>query len=131
MEKKIIIKNVKEMISFGNYLGDLAQPNMVYALNGDLGAGKTTLTKGIALGLGINVNVNSPTFTIMKIYDGGRMTLFHMDVYRINQETEDEDLLEYLDMDGLAVIEWADNIKDMLDEVLNINIKIIDEEKEK
>lgn len=128
MEKRIIINSVNEIIELGKRLGELAKPNMVYALNGDLGAGKTTLTKGIAQGLEIEGIVNSPTFTIMKIYYG-RLPLFHMDVYRINQETEDEDLLEYFEMLGLTVIEWANNIKDMIDEVLNIDISIIDQEK--
>lgn len=128
MEKRIIINSVNEIIELGKRLGELAKPNMVYALNGDLGAGKTTLTKGIAQGLEIEGIVNSPTFTIMKIYYG-RLPLFHMDVYRINQETEDEDLLEYFEMSGLTVIEWANNIKDMIDEVLNIDISIIDQEK--
>ncbi|MDD3382049.1 MAG: tRNA (adenosine(37)-N6)-threonylcarbamoyltransferase complex ATPase subunit type 1 TsaE [Bacilli bacterium] len=128
MEKRIIINSVNEIIELGKRLGELAKPNMVYALNGDLGAGKTTLTKGIAQGLEIEGIVNSPTFTIMKIYYG-RLPLFHMDVYRINQETEDEDLLEYFEMLGLTVIEWANNIKDMIGEVLNIDITIIDQEK--
>jgi len=128
MEKRIIINSVNEIIELGKRLGELAKPNMVYALNGDLGAGKTTLTKGIAQGLEIEGIVNSPTFTIMKIYYG-RLPLFHMDVYRINQETEDEDLLEYFEMSGLTVIEWANNIKDMIGEVLNIDITIIDQEK--
>ena len=128
MEKRIIINSVNEIIELGKRLGELAKPNMVYALNGDLGAGKTTLTKGIAQGLEIEGIVNSPTFTIMKIYYG-RLPLFHMDVYRINQETEDEDLLEYFEMLGLTVIEWANNIKDMIGEVLNIDISIIDQEK--
>ncbi|MGI6710465.1 MAG: tRNA (adenosine(37)-N6)-threonylcarbamoyltransferase complex ATPase subunit type 1 TsaE [Bacilli bacterium] len=128
MKKRIIINNIEEIINLGKRLGELAKPNMVYALNGILGAGKTTLTKGIALGLGIKKIVNSPTFTIMKIYQG-KMPLFHIDAYRISEETEDEDLLEYFEMSGLTVIEWADNIKEMIGEVLNIDISIIGEEK--
>lgn len=128
MEKRIIINNIEEIINLGKRLGELAKPNMVYALNGTLGAGKTTLTKGIALGLGIKKIVNSPTFTIMKIYQG-KMPLFHIDAYRISEETEDEDLLEYFEMSGLTVIEWADNIKEMIGEVLNIDISIVGEEK--
>ncbi len=128
MKKRIIINNVEEIINLGKRLGELAKPNMVYALNGTLGAGKTTLTKGIALGLGIKDVVNSPTFTIMKIYQG-KMKLFHIDAYRISEESEDEDLVEYFEMSGLTVIEWANNIKGMIGEVLNIDISIIEEEK--
>ena len=83
MKKEIIIKNPEQMIALGKRIGQHVYANMVIALEGDLGAGKTTLTKGIALGLNIMSVVNSPTFTIMKIYDG-RMRLYHLDVYRID-----------------------------------------------
>jgi len=112
-------------MQLGEKIGRLAQPNMVIALSGDLGAGKTVLTKGLGRGLGITATINSPTFTIMKIYQG-RMPLYHMDVYRINQASQDDDLEEYFEKDGLCVIEWADNIDYLLPKSrLQIDIAII------
>jgi tRNA threonylcarbamoyladenosine biosynthesis protein TsaE len=85
--------------------------------------GKTTLTKGIALGLGISTIINSPTFTIMKIHYG-RLTLYHMDVYRLNNDSGDDYLEEYFEAKGVCVIEWANNISDILPEnILKVMIK--------
>lgn len=120
MEKILNINNREEMISLGKTIGLHLKANMIVTLEGDLGAGKTTLTKGIALGLGITSIVNSPTFTIMKIYDG-RLKLFHLDVYRI--DSDDFELQEYFEEGGVCVIEWANNIKELLpDEVMQITI---------
>jgi len=113
MKIRKTINSAEEMMQLGEKIGRLAQPNMVIALSGDLGAGKTVLTKGLGRGLGITSTINSPTFTIMKIYQG-RMPLYHMDVYRINQASQDDDLEEYFEKDGLCVIEWADNIDYLL-----------------
>ena len=102
---------------------------MIITMSGDLGAGKTTMTKGIALGLEIKEIVNSPTFTIMKIYQG-RMTLYHLDVYRINDPYSDFELEEYFENNGLCVIEWADQIKPILpDELFEIEIKDLGDNK--
>ena len=121
MELKLIINNSEEMISLGEKIGKLLLANMIITLEGDLGAGKTTLTKGIALGLDISKIVNSPTFTIMKIYEG-RLRLYHLDVYRI--DADDFELEEYFEEGGVCVVEWANNIKELLpDEVLSITIK--------
>lgn len=129
MKKVIKINSVDEIIALGKKIGELAFPNMVITMNGDLGAGKTTMTKGIALGLGIDKIVNSPTFTIMKIYDG-RLTLYHLDVYRINNSESDFELEEYFEMDGLCVIEWANQIKELLpDNYMNINISDLGDNK--
>ena len=95
-EKRIFINNSDEIIDLGKQIGTLAFPNKVITMSGDLGAGKTTMTKGIALGLEIKEIVNSPTFTIMKIYQG-RMTLYHLDVYRINDPYSDFELEENMD----------------------------------
>ncbi|HEY8444757.1 MAG TPA: tRNA (adenosine(37)-N6)-threonylcarbamoyltransferase complex ATPase subunit type 1 TsaE [Bacilli bacterium] len=131
MQKELLIKNVNEMIDLGKKIGALAFPNTIITLIGDLGAGKTTLTKGIALGLGIKENVNSPTFTIMKTYQG-KYPLYHLDVYRIDNPEADFELEEYFDGDGVCVIEWAHNIKSLLpNDVLEISIYRIDEEKRK
>ncbi|MBS2967474.1 tRNA (adenosine(37)-N6)-threonylcarbamoyltransferase complex ATPase subunit type 1 TsaE [Metabacillus sp. KIGAM252] len=86
----------------------------VLTLEGDLGAGKTTFTKGLAKGLGIKKIVNSPTFTIMKEYHGGRLSLYHMDVYRLDEESEALGFEEYFEGSGVTVIEWAHLIQDQL-----------------
>lgn len=120
--KKIYINNVDEIIELGEKIGKLAFPNMLITMNGDLGAGKTTMTKGIAKGLGIKKIVNSPTFTIMKIYEG-RLNLYHLDVYRITNPESDFELEEYFEADGVCVIEWASQIEELLpSSYMNINI---------
>ncbi|HHU55362.1 MAG TPA: tRNA (adenosine(37)-N6)-threonylcarbamoyltransferase complex ATPase subunit type 1 TsaE [Acholeplasmataceae bacterium] len=127
MEKVMIIENTQEMIELGKRIGENLKPQMIITLLGDLGAGKTTLTKGIAQGMGITDVVNSPTFTIMKIYQG-KYPLYHLDVYRITNPDTDFELEEYIDSDGVSVIEWAENIKKLLpDEVLEIKIFHLDD----
>ena len=110
---EFIIHTPEEMISFGEKIGAVVQPNMVIALNGNLGAGKTTLTKGIGKALGIKGVINSPTFTIMKIYEG-RLNLYHLDVYRITDVSGDFELEEYFEMGGVSVVEWASQIQSLL-----------------
>ncbi len=124
MKKKYIINSPEEMIKLGHEIGKLLKPNMVIAMNGDLGAGKTTMTKGIATGLNITKIINSPTFTLMKIYNG-RLDLYHLDVYRIENPLVDFELEEYFDMDGVCVIEWASHVKALLPEEF-LEIDIID-----
>ena len=102
-----------QMMELGEAIGQQLQKNNIIALEGDLGAGKTTLTKGIAKGLGIGGVINSPTFTIMKIYDGP-IKLYHMDVYRIEAVRDDFELEEYFEDDGVCVIEWASRIRCIL-----------------
>ena len=118
MEQIMIkIKNEESMIKLGELLVDYAYPNLVIALVGDLGAGKTTLTKGIGKALGAKRVINSPTFTIMKVYETTNekiKKLYHLDVYRITNSEDDFELEEYFYLDGLAVIEWAHIIQDML-----------------
>lgn len=97
-------------------LAVLLQPGDVITLEGELGAGKTTFTKGIAKGLGIQRNINSPTFTIIKEYNDGRMPLYHMDVYRLEDSDEDIGFDEYFHGDGVTVVEWAQFIEDYLPE---------------
>lgn len=99
-----------ETESLGEKWGREAKRGLVVALSGDLGAGKTQLVKGIARGLNIKMRVHSPTFTLVNIYPGGRLTLFHLDLYRL--ETREQilsaGLEEYLNPDGVSVIEWAE-----------------------
>ena len=124
MTKEFLIKSDEEMQKLGFALGEHAFPNMLITLEGDLGAGKTTMTKGIGKALGVTKIINSPTFTIMKIYEG-RLTLYHMDVYRIDNNSGDDYLTEYMESNGVCVIEWANNISDLIsDDRLDINITI-------
>ena len=108
----------EETMRTGRMLGESAAPGQVYALVGDLGAGKTVFTKGFAEGLGIEEPVNSPTFTILQIYEEGRLPLYHFDVYRIEEPEEMEEigLDEYIDGDGVCLIEWAGRIEELLPE---------------
>ena len=103
-----------ETESLGECWGRAAQTGLVIGLSGDLGAGKTQLVKGLARGLGITARVHSPTFTLVNEYAGGRLRLFHLDLYRL--ETRGQILAagleEYLQPDGVAVIEWAERLED-------------------
>lgn len=104
-------------------------PNMVICLVGDLGSGKTLFTKAFAKSMEINDNITSPTFNIIKEYDG-EMKLYHMDVYRLNEVKEDLGIPEYFKKKGITIIEWADLIEDILPKTrLDITIKIVDENK--
>lgn len=104
-------------------------PNMVICLNGDLGSGKTIFTKAFASSLRVEGNITSPTYNIIKEYDG-ELKLFHMDVYRINELDDNLGIEEYFKKGGVTIIEWADLIEDILPkERLDIMIKIIDENK--
>ena len=109
-------KSPEDTFQIGMRLGKLAEAGDVYTLTGDLGVGKTVFTKGFAKGLGIEESVNSPTFTILQIYEGGRLPLYHFDVYRIGsvEEMEETGFEEYIMEDGVSLIEWADLIEEIL-----------------
>ncbi|MGM0924572.1 MAG: tRNA (adenosine(37)-N6)-threonylcarbamoyltransferase complex ATPase subunit type 1 TsaE [Bacillota bacterium] len=110
-------------------LGELVKPGDVITLEGDLGAGKTTFTKGLAKGMGIRKNVNSPTFTIMKEYRDGRLPLYHMDVYRMEDSDEDLGFEEFFEGEGVTVVEWAHLIQEQLPpDRLGIRILRVDDE---
>lgn len=96
-------------------LAKLTQAGDIFILTGDLGAGKTTFTKGFAEGLGIKQMIKSPTYTLIREYDSGRLPLYHMDVYRLTEGASDLGLDEYLEGDGVCVIEWGHLIKSELD----------------
>ncbi|EOH80859.1 tRNA (adenosine(37)-N6)-threonylcarbamoyltransferase complex ATPase subunit type 1 TsaE [Enterococcus malodoratus] len=100
----------------GKIIGSVAEPSDNLVLTGDLGAGKTTLTKGIALGLGIDQMIKSPTYTIIREYQQGRLPLYHMDVYRIESGADDLGLDDYFEGDGLSVIEWGQQLGDFVPE---------------
>ena len=118
--KKIITETscMEETAKYAYELGSKAQPGQVYALIGDLGVGKTVFTKGFARGLGIEEPVSSPTFTILQIYEEGRLPLYHFDVYRIEEPEEMEEVGfdDYIYGDGVCLIEWANRIEDILPE---------------
>ncbi|MFC4389342.1 tRNA (adenosine(37)-N6)-threonylcarbamoyltransferase complex ATPase subunit type 1 TsaE [Gracilibacillus marinus] len=110
-----------------NKLALLVKPGDVLTLEGDLGAGKTTFTKGLGAGLGVRRTINSPTFTIVKEYQG-EIPLYHMDVYRLENSEEDIGFDEYFQGDGITVVEWASFIEEYLpDERLDIEILRVDE----
>lgn len=135
MEEKIIyMKNEADTTSFGIELGETAKPGTVIALTGDLGAGKTTLTKSIAKGLGIEDVITSPTFNIVKEYETGRLPLYHFDVYRIGDVDEMYELgyEEYFYGEGVSVVEWADLIEDIMPEdTIRIQIEYGEKEGER
>jgi len=111
----ITVTSPEATMQIGEQLGQLVQPGDLLLLDGDLGAGKTTLTKGLAKGLGIIGNVKSPTFTLIREYRQGRVPLYHMDVYRLEDGgAEDLGLDEYFDGDGVSVVEWSELIADLL-----------------
>tara|TARA_Y100000588_G_C14228906_1_gene914361 strand:+ start:1664 stop:2188 length:525 start_codon:yes stop_codon:yes gene_type:complete len=116
-EVTLLIENEEKMQAFGLSLGKLLLKGDVVCLTGDLGAGKTTLTKSIALGLGIDEYVTSPSYTIVNEYEG-RLPLYHFDVYRINDVEEMYELgyEEYFFGSGVCVIEWAGMVEDLLPE---------------
>ncbi len=99
-------------------LGESAEAGQIYTLDGDLGTGKTVFAKGFAEGLGITEIVNSPTFTIVQSYEGGRLAMHHFDVYRIADPEEMDEIgyEEYFFGDGVCLVEWADQIAGLIPE---------------
>ena len=129
MEYKITTRNERETIELAQNFESEKFPNMIICLDGELGSGKTIFTKGIANALGIKQNITSPTFTIIKEYDG-ELPLYHMDVYRLSGNTDGIGIEEYFHKGGVVVIEWAETIKDILPkERLEIKFRVVDENK--
>ena len=119
---QVITRNFEETIEYGYKIGLLLKGGDCILLAGDLGAGKTTFTKGIGKALGIKRTINSPTFTIVKEYNG-TMDLYHLDLYRLDGLGNDFDLEEYFSKDGIVVCEWPDNVSEIIpDEYLLIEI---------
>ena len=108
----------EETFRVGKELGEKAYAGQVFTLTGDLGVGKTVFTQGLAKGLGIEEPVNSPTFTIVQEYDGGRLPFYHFDVYRIGdvEEMEEVGFDDYVMGEGVSLIEWADLISEIVPE---------------
>ncbi len=107
-----ISHSAAETESLGEKLGSPAKSGTVFALSGELGAGKTQFVKGLARGLGISARIHSPTFTLVNEYGGGRLKLFHLDLYRLETpaQIESAGLGDYLQPDGVSVIEWAERL---------------------
>ena len=106
----------KDTYELGEKIGQMAKPGMVISLTGDLGVGKTVFTQGLAKGLGIEEPVNSPTFTIVQVYEEGRLPLYHFDVYRIEEPEEMEEIgyEEYFYGQGVCLVEWASLVEEII-----------------
>jgi tRNA threonylcarbamoyladenosine biosynthesis protein TsaE len=115
---KINLNSIEDTIKFGEKLGSLLKMGDIICLNGDLGAGKTTLSKSIGAGLGVKEYITSPTFTLINEYEG-RLPLYHFDVYRLNsyEELEDLGVEDYFYGDGVCLVEWAEKISEDLPEL--------------
>ena len=121
-------RSPEETFALGEKLGREAKPGQIYTLNGDLGTGKTGFPQGFAAGLGITEPVNSPTFTILQVYEEGRMPFYHFDVYRIG-DVEEMDEIGYEDCfygEGVCLIEWAE----LIEEILPENVIVVTIEKD-
>ena len=118
----------------GCRLGERLEPGTVVAFTGDLGAGKTAFTRGLARGLGISDRVTSPTFTIVNEYEGGRLPLFHFDMYRLGSADELFDIgwEDYLRRGGVCAVEWSENVEEALEEdAVRVDIRRGDRENER
>ena len=126
MRKTIVTTDAGETFALGKLLGQIAKPGQIYCLDGDLGTGKTVFAQGFAEGLGIRGPVNSPTFTILQIYEDGRLPLYHFDVYRIADPEEMEEI-GYEDCfygDGVCLVEWSERITELIpEEAISVRIE--------
>ena len=130
MEYKVTTHSELETIELAQNIESEKFENMVICLNGELGSGKTVFTKGFGNALGIQEQITSPTFTIIKEYLNGEMPLYHMDVYRLDGNTDGVGIEEYFNKKGVVIIEWSNMIADILpEERLEIKFKIVDENK--
>lgn len=128
MNYKYTSRNEEDTLEIAQNLESEKFPGMIICLNGELGSGKTLFVKGFASALGIKENITSPTFNLIKEYNEGELPLYHMDAYRINDDVESIGLEDYLNGEGVMIIEWAEMISDHLPaERLDITFKIIDE----
>lgn len=121
----VITKSPEQTELLGKKLAELLRPGDVIAYYGDLGAGKTAFTRGLAAGLGIREAVTSPTYTIVNEYLSGRMPLFHFDMYRLSSSDELFDIgwEDYLARGGVCAVEWSENVADALTDAISITIE--------
>lgn len=127
MEYKITTKSELETIEIAQNFESEKFPNMIICLNGEMGSGKTVFAKGIANALGIKESITSPSFSIIKEYEG-ELPLYHMDVYRLDGKTNGIGIEEYFTKGGVVVIEWANTVKEILPkERLDIKFRVVSE----
>ena len=128
-----ITNSPSETEAVGAALAQVLQPGTVIAYRGDLGAGKTAFTRGLARGLGVTDRVPSPTYTIVNEYLGGRMPLFHFDMYRLGSEDELFDIGwdDYLERGGVCAVEWSENVWGAMEDAIVITITRLDEDTRK
>jgi len=127
---EFITNSPAETEEIGSALGNIIKPGTVIAYRGDLGAGKTAFTRGLARGLGSTELVTSPTYTIVNEYLGGRMPLFHFDMYRLASSDDLWDIgwEDYLDRNGVCAVEWSENVEDAMEYPIVITIQKLGEE---
>ena len=118
-------KSAGETEALGEKLAQVLTPGTVIAFRGDLGAGKTAFTRGLARGLGASDRVTSPTYTIVNEYLGGKMPLFHFDMYRLGSSDELFDIgwEDYLERGGICAVEWSENVEDAMEDALSVCIE--------
>ena len=122
---EFVANSERETEELGARLAEVLEPGAVVAFTGGLGAGKTAFTRGLARGLGITGRVTSPTFTIVNEYEGGRLPLFHFDMYRLGSADELFDIgwEDYLVRGGVCAVEWSENVSDALEEAISVEIR--------
>ncbi len=127
---QFITKSPEETERLGERLGKSLRGGEVIAYLGDLGAGKTAFTRGLARGLGISMRVTSPTYTIVNEYTGGRLPLFHFDMYRLGSSDELFDIgwEDYLLRGGVCAVEWSENVRDAMEDAITVSIEKTDDE---
>ena len=127
---EFITNSPAETEKVGAALGRILKPGTVIAYRGDLGAGKTAFTRGLARGLGSEEMVTSPTYTIVNEYLGGRLPLFHFDMYRLASSDDLWDIgwEDYLDRNGVCAVEWSENVADAMEDPISITIEKLGED---
>ena len=129
MDYKITSRSIEDTMELAENIESEKFPGMIICLDGELGSGKTVFVKGFAKSLGIEENITSPTFNIVKEYQIGEMPLYHMDVYRLEDNDDSIGFDDYFNSNGISIIEWSELIEDSLpEERLDIKFKVIDED---
>jgi len=131
LKKKYKTNSAAETIALGEKIGGLLKGGDLIAYSGDLGAGKTTITRGISIGMGLGDEVTSPTFALVNEYRGAGLSLIHFDMYRINSsaDLETTGFFDYMDEDSVLAVEWSENIAEEIpDNAIRIDIQRVDDD---